>query len=229
LLSFKPVKSVDKPMVCLGDEVRYTVRIKHTGSMPLTDVFLLERLPKGLDFIPGSVTINGTKAPRANPERGLPLPDISSWSKVVICFSAKASNKPRRNPVISTTEISYKYTPIKGTVPGSFTQKLNEVPVLVLDCDETCAEMPSHNEPVCKAFKVSKPLCISPYAVAGKPKVRCAGKAQMTPGRKRGGNGNSTFEFTIRRKIKVDIPMKFGADVCYDKACVVDTGNCDEP
>jgi len=69
-----------------------------------------------------------------------------------------------------------------------------------------------------KLFEVSVPVTVKPFAVPQKPEINCLGEAEVCPGHRQ-CEGSRYFEFTVIQKINVDIPIKFGADVCYGRTC----------
>lgn len=60
---------------------------------------------------------------------------------------------------------------------------------------------------------ISVPVEVSPYAKVGTTSTVCCGSAVITPGHICQGECNYTCEFTITRKICVEIPIEFGADI----------------
>ena len=123
---FIPVKSIDRPVAFVGETVVYEVVLKNTCTFPLTNITFLDKLPQGLAFISGTVTINGITEPLANPEEGFPLPDLLSGDEVVVQFEA-LTETAQDNPVINVAEIQYKYTPVEGGIPAIYDVESNEV------------------------------------------------------------------------------------------------------
>jgi len=123
---FIPVKSIDRPVAFVGETVVYKVVLKNNCTLPLTNVIFLDKLPQGLVFVDGSVTVNGLDEPLANPETGFPLPDLSGGDEVVVQFKALAESE-QHNPVINMAEMQYKYTPVEGGIPATYDVESNEV------------------------------------------------------------------------------------------------------
>lgn len=128
---FTPVKTVDSSVASIGETVEYTVTLTNTCSNPLTDVFFRDLVPAGLVFVPGSVTVNGTNFPAADPNTGFALPDIGEDQTATVTFSATAESVPIQNPALNSAEVSYSYTPVEGGIPIVFEVESNEVPVLI--------------------------------------------------------------------------------------------------
>ncbi|MCL2500016.1 MAG: hypothetical protein FWE90_06720 [Defluviitaleaceae bacterium] len=89
-----------------------------------------------------------------------------------------------------------------------------------------CHEVKACEHTTCKMFDVSLPVTIKPYVTPEEPEVICAGTTEVRKGRTHCEGDPCGFEFTITRKLLVQIPIKFGAKVCYDNACLVDDGEC---
>jgi hypothetical protein len=85
--------------------------------------------------------------------------------------------------------------------------------------DAMCFEIQSCEKNVKKTFEVSVPVTVTPFAVPEKPDVKCAGEIMVTPGHICCDPKNNSLEFTITQKIIVEIPVKFGAEVCYGQPC----------
>jgi hypothetical protein len=94
------------------------------------------------------------------------------------------------------------------------------------DCGErTCYEIPSCERSVCKSFDLSVPVTVTPYARPEKPEVECMGGVEIISGI-RDHQCHEHFEFTIKQRIKVNIPIRYGARVCIDRPCAEDKGDC---
>ncbi|MGI6070025.1 MAG: SdrD B-like domain-containing protein [Blautia sp.] len=128
---FVPVKSVSQSSVSLGETVQYTVRLENTCTQPLTDVFFRDVVPEGLTFVPGSVIVDGTLVPGANPEQGFSLPDILGGETAEVTFSVRADQIPVQNPILNSADITYSYTPVEGGIPLVNEVTSNEVAVSV--------------------------------------------------------------------------------------------------
>lgn len=222
---FNPVKSVDKQSVCIGAAVTYTITIENTCTQPITDVFFSDDIPEGLVFVDGSVTINGIEQPAANPVQGFPLPNITSGETVVISFSAEATEIPAINPAINIAEINYNYTPIEGGIPDFFTSQSNAVPVLIRSCE---CEEGSCEQDFCRLFDVSLPITVIPFAIPGTPEITCEGELDIIQSHVPCDNEIINFEFTLRQRIRVDLPVRFGAQVCPGETCNEDLGMCED-
>lgn len=72
-----------------GTEVTFTITIKNTGSNSFTNLKLTDSLLDiGYTFISGTVTVDSTSIPSANPNNGIALSDLTGGSTAIITFKA---------------------------------------------------------------------------------------------------------------------------------------------
>ena len=94
------------------------------------------------------------------------------------------------------------------------------------------AENDFNNQRVCPAVgsqevNICLPVMISPFSVAGPAKIECCGAPVIDhSGRGCCGKAGATCQFTISQKIKVDVPVEFGANVKVGET-FVDCGKTD--
>lgn len=55
--TFTPIKTSNTETANVGDIITYTVTLDNTCDSPLTNVFFRDLIPNGLEFIPGTVTV----------------------------------------------------------------------------------------------------------------------------------------------------------------------------
>jgi len=95
------------------------------------------------------------------------------------------------------------------------------------DCkDSDCYEVKACDRHVRRSFEVSLPITITPYALPGEPDACCGGEARIRHGHKRCNNICKKHEFTVSQIINVEIPIEFGAQVCYEDYCSEERGRC---
>jgi len=222
---FRPVKTASESRVNVGETVTYTVTIENTCTMPMANVFFFDNIPDGMVFVPGSVIINNTPDLLANPNTGFTLPNITAGQTATVSFMAEAVAVPAINPTINTAKINYDYTPIEDGVPDTFTTESNEVRVLIRsgECDEGHCE-----QEFCRMYDVSLPITVIPFATPEIPDITCVGELDVMIGHRPCPSDETEFEYTLSQKIKVELPVRFGAQVCLDETCVIDDGECEE-
>ena len=128
---FTPVKTSSVSSASIGENVEYTVTLTNTCTNPLTNVFFRDLVPTGLNFVPGSVTVNGTSLPAANPNTGFTIPNIPGNGTATVTFQTVAGSVPAQNPTLNQAAVTYFYTPVEGGIPAEFEVESNEVPVLI--------------------------------------------------------------------------------------------------
>ncbi|MCL2852232.1 MAG: hypothetical protein FWE20_04230 [Defluviitaleaceae bacterium] len=95
-------------------------------------------------------------------------------------------------------------------------------------CDENkaCYDIKACDRNVRRSFEISLPITITPYALPGKPDACCGGGAKIRHGHKRCDGRRKSHEFTISQIINVEIPIEFGAEICYEDYCSEELGRC---
>ncbi|HEK8990617.1 TPA: DUF11 domain-containing protein [Clostridioides difficile] len=133
--TFTPIKTSNTETANVGDIITYTVTLDNTCDSPLTNVFFRDLIPNGLEFIPGTVTVDGVSVPGVDPNTGFPLPDIGGGTGVEVTFDAVVESIPNPNPTNNIANIDYSYTPVEGGIPNDFSVDSNPVPVEVISAD----------------------------------------------------------------------------------------------
>jgi len=98
-----------------------------------------------------------------------------------------------------------------------------------MDDNLTCSgKIEACDKTACRKFEVFVPITVTPFGTPHDIDVECFGDVKVQDGDKCNGRGPGTHKFTISQVIKVFIPVKFGADVCFAESCDTDLGKCDE-
>lgn len=113
-------KSADKAYAVVGDSVTYTLRATNQGNVNLSNirldtVNLFDILPSQLEFIAGSVTLDGIALPEANILTGVNIGMLLVDQTKIVTFKAKV--------------VSGEVTPITNTATGEYTYQLPEGPI----------------------------------------------------------------------------------------------------
>ncbi|MGL4337505.1 MAG: DUF7507 domain-containing protein, partial [Turicibacter sp.] len=122
IASLTATKAVDKAYATLQDTLMYTITLTNTGSVNLTEVNLLDLIPTGATFIPGSVLIDEISKPSANPLYSIALNTIPVGASQVIRFEALVTSVPVINPIVNTAQVTYSYR-IAPTDPDTVVEK----------------------------------------------------------------------------------------------------------
>lgn len=84
---------------------------------------------------------------------------------------------------------------------------------------DACHEIRAFEKTVVRPYDISRPVTVRPSASPGRPGVVCGENTTISCGITSCDNPNNTFEFTATQKICVELPVSFGAKVCYGKMC----------
>lgn len=119
------IKSVDKAFAEVGETLTYTVVVTNTGTVPANNGVLTDVVPNGTTFIPGTVTIDGAPS-GANPNAGIPLPNIPPGGSVTVTFQVTLDTIPTPNPAVNTATFAADY-PVNPQNPIDLSFESNPV------------------------------------------------------------------------------------------------------
>ncbi|RAN88570.1 cell surface protein [Bacillus sp. SRB_28] len=132
-------KSANKVLANIDDTIEYTVFIQNNGSTTTNSIFFTDTIEDGTVFIPGSVTVNNTVLPVADPNIGFFIPNIASGQATTITFQVSVTNLPALNPTPNTTNIVYDFifnpdfAPIqKSTTSNTTFVQINDADIVSL-------------------------------------------------------------------------------------------------
>ena len=218
-------KSVNRPEACLGDTVIFTVEIENINTHPLMDIVFRDAIPQGFNFQQGSVEIDGMQYANANPYQGFSVPNIHPGDTVEIKFIAEASYIPADNPAINIANIEFRTTS-QDDEQTFESESSNPVPVIIksCECDEGSCE-----KTICKLYSISLPFTVKPFARKEIPDIICFGEEILREGHMPCPNPQREFNYTLTQRVKVELPVSFGAEVCYEEPCMEDDGKCEAP
>ncbi len=86
------VKSTPAVDAVSGDTITYTIVVTNNGISAVNNVVLIDPIPAGSTFVPGSVTVGGTPEPGANPATGIPIGSIPAGGSVTATFQVVVSS-----------------------------------------------------------------------------------------------------------------------------------------
>lgn len=113
-------KTVDKAYANIGDTLTYTLSMTNTGNVPANNVVFTDTIPQGTNFVPGSVTVNGT-ANAGNPQTGINVGTINPAQTTVISYQVVVTNTiPSTNPVQNQGLVDFTYT-VNPSIPNGQT------------------------------------------------------------------------------------------------------------
>lgn len=101
-------KSVNTAFTYVGDMITYTVTTANTGTETLLQSVLVDPLPAGVSFVPGSVTIDGVRSPSSSPATGIQLGNISPSVTRRVVFNAVVLEGPVGTQLTNEATLNYK-------------------------------------------------------------------------------------------------------------------------
>ncbi|SCC13493.1 DUF7507 domain-containing protein [Bacillus wiedmannii] len=132
-------KSANKVLANIDDTIEYTVFIQNNGSTTTNSIFFADTIEDGTVFIPGSVTVNNTVLPAADPNIGFFIPNIASGQATTITLQVSVTNLPALNPTPNTANIVYDFifnpdfAPIqKSTTSNTTFVQINDADIVSL-------------------------------------------------------------------------------------------------
>lgn len=80
------IKTVDKSVAVIGDNLHYVSTITNTGTLLKTNLTFTDPIPSGTSFVAGSVKIDGVSQPGYDPSVGFPLANLAVGATTVVEF-----------------------------------------------------------------------------------------------------------------------------------------------
>ncbi|WP_166702225.1 DUF7507 domain-containing protein [Bacillus albus] len=132
-------KSANTVLANIDETIEYTVLIQNNGSTTTNSIFFTDTIEDGTVFIPGSVIVNNTVLPAADPNIGFSIPNIASGQSTTITFQVSVTNLPTVNPTPNTANIVYDFifnpdfAPIqKSTTSNTTFVQINDADIVSL-------------------------------------------------------------------------------------------------
>jgi len=102
-----PVLSVSNNPVELGQVITFSLSVTNDLGTPMTSVTVTSLVPEGLQFVTGSVYINGTNQPTLNPNTGFSAVTIPLLGSLDVTYQAEVIDIPTVNPMSNMATINY--------------------------------------------------------------------------------------------------------------------------
>ncbi|WP_238653269.1 DUF7507 domain-containing protein [Paenibacillus piscarius] len=83
------VKSTSAVDAVVGDTITYTIVVTNNGIVNVNNVVLVDPIPAGSQFVPGSVTVDGTLRAGANPATGIIIGTIAPGASATVTFQVQ--------------------------------------------------------------------------------------------------------------------------------------------
>ncbi|MED4447153.1 cell surface protein [Bacillus cereus] len=132
-------KSANTVLATIDETIEYTVFIQNNGSATTNSIFFTDTIADGTVFIPGSVIVNNTVLPAADPNIGFSIPNVAAGQMATITFQVSVTNLPTVNPTPNTANIAYDFifnpdfAPIqKSTTSNTTFVQINDADIVSL-------------------------------------------------------------------------------------------------
>ncbi|MEC2942968.1 cell surface protein [Bacillus cereus] len=132
-------KSANTVLANIDETIEYTVFIQNNGSTTTNSIFFTDTIADGTVFIPGSVIVNNTVLPAADPNIGFSIPNVVAGQMATITFQVSVTNLPAVNPTPNTANIVYDFifnpdfAPIqKSTTSNTTFVQINDADIISL-------------------------------------------------------------------------------------------------
>lgn len=102
------VKSASVTDTAVGETFTYTIVVANNGIDPVTNVTLTDPIPQGAAFVSGSLTVNGSALPSANPANGVALGALPGGGTFTVAFQITSASLP--SPAVYTNRASIAYS-----------------------------------------------------------------------------------------------------------------------
>lgn len=102
-------KSVSNAITFVGDMIAYELLAVNESHEALQQCVLIDPLPEGTGFVPGSVTAGGMRNPSASPAMGIPLGTIEPGMSKRVTFQAVVLDAPVNARLTNQGELHYLY------------------------------------------------------------------------------------------------------------------------
>ncbi|MGR5913553.1 DUF11 domain-containing protein [Bacillus pacificus] len=102
----------------------YTLSFQNTGTVPATNITVIDSIPAGTVFIPDSVTINGIPQAGTNPSSGISLGTLAPSGRATITFQVRVINIPASGEIRNQGSATFNYQP-DPNLPSSHKNRNN--------------------------------------------------------------------------------------------------------
>lgn len=97
-------------IIALGDVLTFTVNVSNVGTTSALNVTLLDTIPAGTTYVPGSATINGVPAPNSPaPPTGINVGTLPNGYYYNLVFKVNVVSLPSSQSITNYCDATYSY------------------------------------------------------------------------------------------------------------------------
>lgn len=123
------LKSFNAASATIGDQLEVTLQLTNTGNIG-AQVQITDNIPAGTSFVTGSVILNGTNIPGANPANGFSIGTLGVNTTSTVTFKLQVTSLQAPQIITNTATINYTYTLPSGRAQnGSLSSNTVSIPV----------------------------------------------------------------------------------------------------
>lgn len=116
-------KTVDKSYATIGDTLTYTLVLKNSGNILLSDIVLKDVIPTGASFVSGSVKVDNVAQPTYNIVTGINLGNLIILGSKTVTFQVTISSLPNPNTIRNVASATYNYL-VTSLISGTATSNI---------------------------------------------------------------------------------------------------------
>jgi uncharacterized repeat protein (TIGR01451 family) len=109
------LKSANLSSAAVGEYITYTVTVSNPSGVPINNIVLSDPVPAGGAFVAGTVTVNGTPQPSANPAAGIALGTLAAGASAIVTFQVNAAFLPAPAQLDNRASASFTAGLFSGT------------------------------------------------------------------------------------------------------------------
>ncbi|QUL56682.1 DUF11 domain-containing protein [Paenibacillus tritici] len=109
------LKNANLTAIAVGEYLTYTVSVSNPSGVAVNNVVLSDPAPAGSAFVAGTVTVNGTAVPSANPNAGIALGTLAAGTTSIVVFQVNATTVPIPAQLSNRASASFTAGMFSGT------------------------------------------------------------------------------------------------------------------
>ena len=100
-------KKASADTVCTNAVMTYTIQVTNVSLIDLTGVMVTDVLPQGLQYLPGTLQLNGNPW-NGDPNTGVKIGTLAPGASAALTFQVQADAvPPAQNPVVNTASVTF--------------------------------------------------------------------------------------------------------------------------